>query len=120
MTADKRRYDRLPVELEVELHAGSDHNFYTGFTHNISEGGLFIATSHLHPLGTRVEFTFTLDDRPDPIEVRGVVRWLREPEAVSPMPLGMGIEFEELAPAVLSRIQSFVERRRETIFYDDD
>ena len=119
MSAEKRRYDRLPVELEVELGAASDHNFYTGFTHNISEGGLFIATNHIHPLGTPLEFTFTLDDRPEPIEMRGVVRWVREPEAVSEMPPGIGIEFEDLTPEHLRRIQAFIERRRETIFYDD-
>ncbi len=120
MSEDKRRYERLPVELEGEVSAASDHNFYTGFTQNISEGGLFIATSHLHPLGTPLEFSFTLDDGPEPIQARGLVRWVREPEAQSPMPTGMGVEFESLSAAELKRVQAYIARRRETIFYDDD
>ncbi len=32
------------VELSVEIDVDTDSNFYTGFTENISTGGIFIAT----------------------------------------------------------------------------
>ena len=98
----------------------SEHNFYTGFTSNISEGGLFVATSHLRPVGTKVHFTFTLNPSPEKISVYGVVRWVRESSRLTEdAPSGMGIQFEGLTPAINDRINQFIRRQRDTIFYDD-
>ena len=52
-TAESRQFTRVPFTVEVSV--ASEHNFFTGFTSNISEGGVFIATDLPPPLGTIVE-----------------------------------------------------------------
>lgn len=120
--SDSRRALRLPVALEVHVTSSSDHNFYTGFTHNISEGGLFIATSHVLPVGTELQFQFRLESDPEPVSLTGIVRWVREPHSlIAPdVPPGMGVQFAELGSAAQTRINRFIERRRESIFFDLD
>jgi uncharacterized protein (TIGR02266 family) len=114
----QRRHARVPFEVEVTVE--SDHNFYTGFTQNISEGGLFIATSRLLPLGSKIQFSFRLGGSAEPVTIYGIVRWVREH---SPMtedaPSGMGVQFVDLAPAVTDQVNQFIRRQRDTIFYDD-
>jgi type IV pilus assembly protein PilZ len=114
----RRRFERLPVEIEVNLT--SDHNFYTAFTQNISEGGLFVATTRLLPVGTLIEFSFTLNDDPDPIRAKGRVRWVRDPMLYNRDTVpGMGIEFIELDPPTQKRVNDFIARKRDSLFYDD-
>ncbi len=102
------------------MNSSSDHNFYTGFTQNISEGGLFVATSNIAPLGTNLEFTFTLHPDPESITVRGVVRWIRESHDFTELPPGMGVMFSDVDAIASDRINEFIGRRRESIFYDDE
>ena len=42
------------AKFEVKVDGQSTHNFYTGFTQNISEGGLFIATGEVIDVGTEI------------------------------------------------------------------
>ena len=48
---DDRRQARRRYQVEVGV--ASDHNVYTGFTEDISSGGLFVATHDILPIGTR-------------------------------------------------------------------
>ena len=114
----QRHHRRIPLEVEVTIE--SDHNFFTGFTNNISEGGIFVATSLLKPLGTKVAFTFSLAPFPEKVSVNGVVRWIREDSKLTEdSPAGMGIQFIDLHPTVAKRIDAFISRSRDTIFYDE-
>ena len=114
---NRRVHPRFEYVVEVTLQ--SEHNFFTGFTENISEGGVFIATYSLRPIGTLLQFSFTLPDAPEPIEATGEVRWLREHDPVRmDSPPGIGVRFVELSEADKARVQAFV-RQRETIFYDE-
>src|SRR3954451_8258819 len=94
--APRRSFTRFDVELDVSLE--SESNFYLGLTENLSEGGLYIATHVLKPIGTRLEVSFKLPQRPDPIRAIGVVRWVREYSETSDTPPGLGVRFEEIAP----------------------
>jgi uncharacterized protein (TIGR02266 family) len=96
----------------------SDSNFYMGFSEDISEGGLFVATVMLQPLGARIELTFTLPNDEE-VTVTGVVRWVRDPRNDSQdCAPGMGIQFESLPANALESIREFVDLR-EPIFFDD-
>jgi len=114
----QRRHARVPFEVEVNVE--SDHNFYTGFTHNISEGGLFIATSRHQPLGSKIHFSFRFGGEKESVSIYGIVRWIREHSPLTEdAPAGMGVQFVDLAPAVAEQVNQFIRGQRDTIFYDD-
>lgn len=114
--APRRESPRVALCTEVDL--GSDSNFYGGFSTNLSEGGLFIATVSTPPKGTLVELTFTLPGGV-PIKAQGVVRWTREVnDALPEMMPGAGVEFVDLGPEVAASISEFV-MKRDPLFYVD-
>ncbi|MBK7860233.1 MAG: TIGR02266 family protein [Archangiaceae bacterium] len=106
------------VRMQVKIDFTSDNNFYSGFSTNLSDGGVFIATVKLVPIGTHVDLFFRLPNG-DGIEAQGVVRWVREIDDRSPenMP-GLGVQFLNLADAAKVAIGAFV-REREPMFFPD-
>lgn len=112
---DRRRYPRFPLRIEV-THA-SEHNFFTGFMEDLSEGGLFIATFHLCEIGHRFELEFTIPGHTEPILVACEVRWVRCYNPDGDGFPGMGVQFLRIDEAARSSIQGFI-RERQPIFYD--
>jgi len=113
---DARRNGRVRMHTSIDMR--SDSNFFTGFSLDISEGGVFIATVDAVPRGTQVELDFTLPGG-RPMKVTGVVRWVREANPRTPelMP-GVGVQFTGLPPEVASAIASFV-TTRDPMFFPD-
>ncbi|WP_338872454.1 TIGR02266 family protein [Myxococcus stipitatus] len=113
---DARRNGRVRMHTSIDMR--SDSNFFTGFSMDISEGGVFIATVDAVPRGTQVELDFTLPGG-RPMKVTGVVRWVREANPRMPelMP-GVGVQFTGLPEEVASVISSFV-TTRDPMFYPD-
>lgn len=112
---EARAFHRADIDVEVTL--GSDHNFYVGFSENISEGGLFVATHSLREVGSTLEIDFTLPGHEAPIHVTTVVRWVRLYSETSDAPPGMGLEFVGIAPEAVEKIRSFVVSRS-PLFFD--
>lgn len=110
-----RIFQRTDVQIEISL--GSDHNFYMGFTENISEGGLFVATHSLREVGSEMSIELTLPGIEEPIVARGIVRWLRLYNEGSDSPPGMGLQFVDLTPHAAALIREFV-ANRSPLFYD--
>jgi uncharacterized protein (TIGR02266 family) len=110
-----RRAPRFRLQAEVSL--SSDSNFFTGFSGDISETGVFVATyESVLPPGTEVQLTLKLPGRPT-LEVAGRVRWVREHSDRAPGVFpGMGIEFEKLGEQEVTAIKEFL-RRREPMFW---
>ena len=106
------------VRMHTTIDTRSDSNFFTGFSMDISEGGVFIATVEAGPRGTPVELDFTLPGG-RPLTVNGVVRWARDGNDRTPelMP-GVGVQFTALPPEVAHAISSFV-ATRDPMFYPD-
>src|SRR5687767_4203952 len=97
----------------------SETNFYMGLTENLSEGGLFIATHVLKPLGTQIEVSFKLPGAPDSIKVTGTVRWLREYSPTSDTSPGMGVRFEQIDQHHVDHIRKFL-ASRDPLFNDEN
>lgn len=113
---EQRAHQRAPLEVEVSLE--SDHNFYTGLTSDISEGGIFVATHVLPRISERLEMTLTLPGSATSFVLRGVVCWVRELRvAVDGCPPGFGMQWEALSQEATAAIQAFIEKR-DSIFYD--
>ncbi len=116
VTEERRAHQR--TSLKASVHMTSETNFYTGFTNDIGEGGLFVATHQVLPMDSVIELEFSIPGRPEPIKAEGKVRWVREYNELSDAEPGMGIQFEALAKGDAEQIQTFV-GRRDSIFYDD-
>lgn len=113
----RREHARYKVDLDVSV--GSEHNFYSGFAENLSAGGVFVATHLVKPVGERVEISINLAGSASAIRGVGEVRWVREYNAASDTPPGMGIRFIDLEPGAEAQIGGFL-ATREPLFYDDE
>ncbi len=111
---EQRRFERHA--FEVELSAQWDHQFFTGFTENISAGGLFIATHDIQPLGTRFRIAFTVPEIGRTFEPMCEVRWHRPVGAGGTG--GMGVNFIDLSAEEQDTLDEVL-RHAETLFYDD-
>ena len=112
---ERRTTQRTSIEAEVGLH--SETNFYTGFSEDISTGGIFIATYNLKAIGARLQVSFSLPGGDRVIDAYGVVRWVREFNETEPdVTPGMGVQFETLSQEDHDAIHEFVEERP-TMFY---
>jgi uncharacterized protein (TIGR02266 family) len=114
--AGARAEARHAVELAVDF--ASDSNFYVGFAENISAGGVFVATYILRPIGSIIDLRIRIAGEEDVVELRGEVRWVREPSSSSDVWPGMGIRFEALSPADEARVRAFL-ATREPLFYPE-
>ncbi|MEJ7731329.1 MAG: TIGR02266 family protein [Polyangiaceae bacterium] len=112
----RRSHDRASLSLEVTLEG--ENNFFTGFTENISEGGLFVATHMARKVGERVVIDLTLPGVPAPVRAECEVRWLRMYSETSDAPPGMGLRFISLSDEGKASITEFVTRRA-PLFWED-
>jgi uncharacterized protein (TIGR02266 family) len=93
-----------------------DARSFTGITSDISEGGLFVATHNLPPVGCEVDLRFSLPAGPE-LRARGIVRWSRDSQETDSAPPGIGVQFSALAEHDLALIRDFVDQR-EPIFFE--
>ncbi len=106
--SDRRRSKREDLKIPVDYSAVDA--FFSEFTTNINEGGMFIATETPSPIGTDVALEFRLPDLDRPVDVSGRVAWISDGKGDSPV--GMGIEFHELDSEVRMTINDLVRRLR--------
>ena len=106
------------MTMETDVGFQSESHFYTGFTQDISEGGLFIATYDTKEIGSEMAVSFTLPDG-HLVSCVGVVRWLREYNSMHPdVHPGMGVQFRDLPSEDQRAIEGFL-THRPAMFYED-
>jgi uncharacterized protein (TIGR02266 family) len=94
----------------------SEASTFTGITADISEGGVFVATHSLPPIGSEIDLRFSLPAGPE-LHTRGIVRWLRDShDETESAPPGIGVEFSTLAERELALIRAFIDQCEPTIF----
>ena len=114
--APAKPINRGPREkLEANVGATTESNFFVGFSGEISEGGVFIATYTTMAVGAAVEVLVTLPGNYH-FTVPGEVRFVRDPMDMDSEP-GIGVGFESLPHEHRELILRFV-RKRPPIFFD--
>lgn len=108
---------RATVYASVDLF--SEHNFWTGLTMNVSEGGLFVATHTSVAVGTRLTLNLTLPFEDAPIVTVAEVRWTRAYSGQDDVPPGLGLQFVDTDARALAKIKKFVCTMREPLFFED-
>lgn len=117
--SELRQSQRVSLKVEIGIH--SETNFYTGFSVNVSSGGIFVATHVPARVGERIPLSFTLPNRPRPIEATGVVCWFREYNPLYPdTHPGMGLRFVELSEEDEQVINEYLHNIREPYFHPGD
>jgi uncharacterized protein (TIGR02266 family) len=114
--ADEGLVPRVQVILAVNVETES--NFYAGFTENLSECGVFVATHAPLQIGSTVELSVKLPEN-ETIRAHGTVRWVRPYSESTGMVPGMGVRFDGLSSHDSARIQAFCEARA-PMFFDDE
>ncbi len=118
---ENRRSARVASEVAVEFAISDEaqHSFYTGFTEDISKGGVFLATHQLYAIGTHMTLMIELEGTKIPVEA--VVRWTRDPSTFDDTELepGMGLQFVNLSPEAQTAIEQFL-KSHEAMFVDVD
>jgi uncharacterized protein (TIGR02266 family) len=103
-------------KLEANVGATTESNFFVGFSGEISEGGVFIATYATLALGAPVEVLVTLPGNYQ-FTVPGEVRFVRDPMDMDSEP-GIGVRFNGLSAEHRELILRFI-RKRPPVFYDE-
>ncbi len=91
-----RAYPRK--EVLVGVHYATPDDSFSGWVHNVSEGGVFIETSRPLSLRTDVTLAFTMPESDIPIETKGKVMWTSKN--------GMGLKFKEVDESTRDKIKS--------------
>lgn len=112
-TDSNRRYSRR-VELDVDIGLHSETNFFVGFAEDISDGGLFVATYDLLPVGTELTLSLVLPGGKQVI-VSGRVTWIRDPHDGELAP-GVGVRFQRLDEDDRTAIDLFLKKRAPMFF----
>ena len=68
---------RASLRQPVRLYYLPSQDFFEAVTENISEGGMFIRSTTILPVGARLSFSITLNDSSTLIRGFGEVKWLR-------------------------------------------
>ena len=106
------------VDIEANVGATSGTNFYVGFSGEIAEGGVFVATYNTLDVGASVVVTVTLPGGYE-FRVPAHVHFVRDPMDMSDeSEPGMGVKFEQLQGEHRELILRFI-RKRAPMFYDD-
>jgi uncharacterized protein (TIGR02266 family) len=110
--------DTLKVDVNTMLNMNTDHQFYNGFSQNIDEGGIFVATFDPKPIDSKVLVNFKLPGG-YPVTARGIVHFVREYNPMVPDTApGMGVRFTDLLDNDKEAIEEYL-KQREPMFYDD-
>lgn len=104
-TPNRRKSTRAPIEVKVDYRTiGS---FITDYSKDISQGGIFIATSMPYNIGDQIRLRITLPGSVLPFSLEGVVRWVVQPGAGDKQP-GMGLEFVSFTDDVKAELGRLV------------
>lgn len=113
---EQRAHERVAIEVEVNL--SSEHNFYSGITSDLSEGGVFVATHVTAKIGEQLSMDLRLPGSAQTYRIEGIVRWVRDLRVESEgSPPGFGMQFVGLSPDALDAIHRFV-AQRDSIFFE--
>lgn len=108
VVSNRRKADRAPLVVRVEYSTVDE--FFSEFTRDVNEGGLFIETAQPLSQGSEVTMRFNLPGGDGVIETQGSV--VRISPGDENNPPGMGVEFERLTDVQRSVINQLVRTLR--------
>jgi anti-sigma B factor antagonist len=106
----RRRFKRLPLDIEMGLRPKSEKEFHTVKLLNISAIGMLVFSDKVYPLGEVLDVRLSLKPIIEDLELHAKVVWLVEKNIQPQIYPGLGLEFCNLDPKIQEKILVFVER----------
>lgn len=104
---ERRQHKRYAIAIDVTFLAGD--RILSGYSENISLGGMLLATLDPMPMGACLELSFRMPGSPVMIETRASVCWLRPARVDDPGSIpAMGLRFEDLDKQQAEIIQEYI------------
>ncbi len=107
----RRRFKRLPLDIDIEFKSKEENEFHQGKVLNISGVGMLVyaekVTCHL---GEILDIKLTLRPAPGLLEIETVVVWLVEKNIQPQIYPGLGREFYHVDTLTQEKIVEFVQR----------
>lgn len=100
-----RESPRMPYAVQVEFRTAS--SFLVAYSVNLSRGGLFLETDADIPTGAMMTLDFTVPTA-GAMSLNGTVMWRRGHDQAAEGPLGIGVEFQDVAPQLGAVIDQLV------------
>lgn len=89
---ERRTHSRTELILKIDYPTAED--FLADYTHDMSDSGVFVATTKPFSLGEQLTFDISFPGLLEPIRARGEVRWIRTVEVeTDDEPAGIGVTF---------------------------
>ena len=101
---------RAPLRRPVRLHYPPLQDFFEAVTENISEGGVFIQSTTIPPVGAALSFSITLGEGLSPIQGFGRVIWISVDKNGASR--GIGIRFVYLSGKNSNLVRRIVAENR--------
>jgi len=105
---DTRHTLRYPLEADIDTDSQS--NFWSGFTENISEGGVFVSSTNPPEIGDCLPVRISIQG--DSMMVKAIVRWHRHNEQGEAT--GCGMQFVELDEAQITHLSTMLRNSGQT------
>jgi len=97
-TGSRRRHPRAALATQIQCQECMS----LAFSRDVSVGGMFIETTDPMPVGSRLNLRFNIDDGPVVVAQAEVTYEVAK--------LGIGVQFVDLTPEDLKRIEAYVAR----------
>ncbi len=106
----RRRFKRLPLDIDVAFKGNSESEFRQGKVLNLSAVGMLVFSDKVYPLNEIVEARLKLLPDPGQLDIYTKVVWLVQKELQPQIYPAMGLEFYQLDSVMQEKIAEFVER----------
>jgi len=113
------RRDDLRVNTRFEVAVKDAGQMKRLYIKNISGGGMYIETPHIHPVGKKLELDLALPQSGHIIQTMVEVAWAN-PKGVGDLPPGMGVKFLNLSEPDRVLIQNLVTTKVEQVIKKDE
>jgi uncharacterized protein (TIGR02266 family) len=95
----------MPYAVQVEFRTPS--SFLVAYSVNLSRGGLFLETDAEIPTGATMTLDFAVPSA-GTASLNGIVAWRRGLDQATEGPVGIGVEFQDVAPQLGTLIDQLV------------